>query len=361
MRVIYLVEWDAYSNSGVLQKVLSQFRTWKQLGADGLLLIISPEPGSARERLFDTPGVEVVTYRALRGGANKVSKMFALRAAAEICRRFHPDLIYYRQSSWTPGIVSLLSEAPCRVMEVNSNDLDEIYQYGSLKAKYHLATRKFLLDAVDGFVGVGREISEIYRGYGKPVECIGNGFDMSRIAPRKPPANDRPQLVFVGSAGQAWHGVDKLVAVGGLFSEMDFHIVGANVESAPANFVVHGFLDRAKLAELYSIIDCGFGSLALHRNNMSEASPLKSREYLAYGIPVIGAYCDSDVDGCDFFLRLANTEQGVADAVESVRDFIYRWKGKEIDMEVVRAKIDMSVKEKQRLDFFARVLAASVG
>jgi len=94
---------------------------------------------------------------------------------------------------------------------------------------------------------------------------------------------------------------------------------------------------------------------------MSEASPLKSREYLAYGIPVIGAYCDSDVDGCDFFLRLANTEQGVADAVESVRDFIYRWKGKEIDMEVVRAKIDMSVKEKQRLDFFARVLAASVG
>ena len=360
MRLIYLVEWDAYSNSGVLHKVISQFETWRRLGVDGLLLLVSPRSGRAMRHSLESNDVKVVTYPALRGGANKVSKMLALREAAEICRRFRPDIIYYRQSSWTPGIVSLLSMARCSVMEVNSNDLEEIYQYGFLKARYHLATRKLLLNAVDGFVGVGEEISELYRAYGKPVASIGNGFDLNGIVPRKPPKNERAQLIFVGTAGQAWHGVDKLVTVADRFSDMDFHIVGAQIERVPKNFVIHGLLDREQLLQLYSKVDCGIGSLALHRNNMSEASPLKSREYLAHGLPVIGAYRDSDITDCDFFLRIANTESGLRESVGEVRDFVYRWKDKEIDMGLVRSRIDLTVKEDRRLEFLLRVLATSV-
>lgn len=35
------------------------------------------------------------------------------------------------------------------------------------------------------------------------------------------------------------------------------------------------------------------GTLALHRKNMTEASPLKTREYLAHGFPVIIGYKDT--------------------------------------------------------------------
>jgi hypothetical protein len=40
---------------------------------------------------------------------------------------------------------------------------------------------------------------------------------------------------------------------------------------------------------------------------MSEASPLKSREYLALGLPVIGAYEDTDIPPDDpVYLQLPN-------------------------------------------------------
>lgn len=351
MKVVYVVEWDAFRTSGVVRKVVSQFEAWNNQGVEAFLVLVSPVHGANTLPVVEGENVSIVGYRSYPGGLHKVAKAIALRRARNLCQRLRPDLIYYRQSSWTPGILALLSCAQRRVIEVNSNDLAEAHQYGALRAYYHLATRWLLINAVDGFVGVSREITELYKTYGKPVVCIGNGFETTRITPRPVPHNLRPQLIFVGSPGQAWHGVDKLLGIADYFADMDFHIVGIDLPSPPANFFVHGFLGGEELAKLYATIDCGFGSLALHRKKMEEASPLKSREYLAYGIPVIGAYLDTDVDGAEFFLRLPNAETGVIDSVDFIRKFILTWKDKAIDMEAVRSRIDVAKKEGRRLDF----------
>lgn len=355
MKVLYFAEWDAFSSSGVIRKIKAQFETWRSLGVDCRLIILSPD-GGGRPPAISGEGITVVEHRVGRFGLGKVFKIAALRNVERLLRSFQPDVVYYRQSSWTPGVLRVLKVARSFVVEVNSNDVLEIGHYGFAKARYHLMSRKWLIDAASGFVCVGRELGEYYRQYGKPVEVIGNGFDVESVTPRPAPYNDRVQLVFVGSPGQAWHGVDKLVAVADSFPDMDFHIVGETVKNPPSNFVLHGFLGWEDLSTLYKSMDFGFGTLALHRKSMDEISPLKTREYVAYGLPVIGAYEDTDLEGCDFFLRLPNDELGVQDSVPRIREFISKWRNREIDPLVVRAKVDSQLKEVRRLGFMKSFL-----
>lgn len=218
-----------------------------------------------------------------------------------------------------------------------------------IKAAYHFLTRMRLLDAVSGFVCLGSKLGDFYSRYGKPVCVIGNGFDTSSVRPRSSPHNPRPKPVFVGSRGQPWHGVDKLVEVAAALPEMDFHIVGEAAAGTAANFVAHGYLDWPRLRELYSTTDVGIGTLALHRIGMNEITPLKTREYLAHGLPVIGAYDDIDLRESAFFLRLPNTESGVRDSIDPIGVFVLNWKDRPIDMNEVTQRIDSRHKEAQRL------------
>lgn len=359
MKVFYLAEWDAFGNSGVIRKIKAQYETWRKLGVDARLVIVSPEGPEGAKPLISGDGITVITHRVARYGLGKFFKAMALREARKIVAAFSPDVIYYRQSSWTPGILGVLRKAECVVVEINSNDVFEISQYGWAKARYHLATRRWLIKLAKGFVCVGRELSEYYSRYGKPVEVVGNGFDTTSVIPRPVPRNNRVQLVFVGSPGQSWHGVDKLVEVADQFSDMDFHIVGEHVENPPSNFIVHGYLDWNQLSALYGKMDFGFGTLALHRKSMSEISPLKSREYVAYGLPVIGAYEDTDLEGCEFFLRIPNVESGVKESIPMIRIFIQSWKDRELDVSLVKSRVDSTHKEMRRLGFMKRLADVS--
>ena len=352
MKVLYLAEWDAYSNSGVIRKIKAQFETWRGMGVDARLVVVSPEGAAGASPLISGDGITVVTHRTGRRGLGKLFKAIAIRAAKRVVEDFAPDVIYYRQSSWTPGILTLLDKAPCLIVEVNSNDVHEIHQYGRLKARYHLATRTGLIKRVAGFVCVGNELGEFYRQYGKPVAVVGNGFDTSSVEPRLPPGNSRPQLVFVGSAGQAWHGVDKIMQMAEALPEFDFHIVGDDFPVSHPNVKCHGHVDWRRLDQLYRKMDIGIASLALHRININEISPLKTREYLAYGLPIIAAYEDPDLDGCPFFLRLPNREDGVRVSTAAIREFVAEWIGREIDSDWVRERIDSCVKEQKRIEFF---------
>lgn len=357
MKVVYLAEWDAYSSNGVIRKIKAQFDTWLRMGVDAHLVIISPQAQDQSQiAMLDGERIHVFPHRVARYGIGKIYKAIALRKARKLINDISPDVIYYRQSSWTPGILGILGLARSVVTEVNSNDVQEVHQYGWLKARYHLATRNWLIERIHGFVCVSREVGDYYKRYGKPVEVIGNGFDTASVQPRPPLKNQRPQLVFVGSPGQAWHGVDKLITVASQLDEMDFHVVGERIDECPPNLTSYGYMTWAQLSEVYCQMDVGFGSLALHRLNIDEISPLKTREYLAYGIPVIGAYEDTDVGGYEFFLRLPNTESGVKDSVGLIRDFVHKWQGKPIDMNLIKSRIDSSVKEAERIGFMQRTV-----
>lgn len=355
MKVLYLAEWDAFASSGVIRKIKAQYDTWRSLGIDAQLVIVSPRGGSRTKPLINGDGITVITHASGRCGLGKIYKAQAIRKAKKLVVAFSPDVIYYRQSSWTPGILGLLDLGKVVVAEINSNDSTEIHQYGWLKARYHLATRSWLVRRVRGFVCVGNDATVPYRKYGKPIAVIGNGFDTAAVVPRGPTGNLRPQLVFVGSAGQVWHGLDKILAMAAKLPEFDFHVVGDTLSDAPKNVYSHGHVDWTTLDGIYRKMDVGIASLALHRIQVDEISPLKTREYLGYGLPVIGAYDDPDLEGCAFFLRLPNEENGVRKSLGSITEFVRNWHGRPIDMHWVRARIDSRVKERLRIDFIEEI------
>ena len=147
--------------------------------------------------------------------------------------------------------------------------------------------------------------------------------------------------------------------------EADFHIVGYEREDMPtglpANVAVHGVLAREEYEPLLAVSDAAIGTLALNRKQMNEACPLKVREYLAYGLPVVIAYKDTDLVGLDdwFLLRLPNTESNVREGVGAIKGFVERVRGRRVPRELVADRIGVRAKEQRRLEFFERLAGQS--
>ena len=355
MIIFYVAEWDVLRVSGVTKKILSTFNSWRQAGQRAGLMLISPEV-RGRGCVKGEPGCILVEHWRASGVIGKIGKIFAIIRAGRILKEVNPDVIYYRQSSWTPGVMRLLKSGACLVVEINSLDLHESKHYGLLRAFYHRVTREFLLRQADGIVCVSEEIAESVRIFGKPMAVIANGFDLeeARWSPRL--LQGRLQFVFVGTPAQRWHGIDKILDLALRLKEYDFHIVGDVVESPPGNVTSHGYITGDALEALYERMHFGIGSLALHRKEMKEASPLKTREYLAHGLPVVAAYDDTDLRGCEFFLRLIGTGDEIENWVQEIRRFAAYWACRTIDRDAVRARIGLREKERARLQFMERIL-----
>jgi hypothetical protein len=87
---------------------------------------------------------------------------------------------------------------------------------------------------------------------------------------------------------------------------------------------------------------------------MNEASPLKVREAIAYGIPLVIAFKDTDLDdlNLDTILKIPNSEDNVATNAEKIRSFAYRMRGQRIPRQQIAERIDWRRKELDRLEFF---------
>ena len=118
---------------------------------------------------------------------------------------------------------------------------------------------------------------------------------------------------------------------------------------------MYGYLPQERLFEMYQKMDIAIGTLALYRKKMKQASPLKVREYLAFGLPTIIGYDDADLRGLDCVLKIPNEESGVENSLDQIRDFVYLWKNKSISPEEVYPKIDITIKEQNKMKFLASV------
>jgi len=91
---------------------------------------------------------------------------------------------------------------------------------------------------------------------------------------------------------------------------------------------------------------------------MQEGSTLKVPEAMAYGIPILLAYRDTDLAGLksDCILELPNREDNVVSNVEQIRAFVYRMMGRRLRREEVAPYIDQRAKEETRLAFFQEII-----
>jgi glycosyltransferase involved in cell wall biosynthesis len=353
MKIAYVAEWDVSNTSGVLTKLSSQVKMWREVGHDAHLFIISP----FENREIDSDVIHIISNQFckfikksfIRTFLNKILSVTLLKKQIE---SFKPDIIYYRQGIWYPSLTNVLNLAPC-IMELNTDDISEIKLSNWLKQNIYLYGRKKIIKKCKGFVAVSYEIENLYKSYKKPITVIGNGIDFDDYPLQKDIlSNKRIQFVFVGSPNQAWHGVDKIIKLANILKECDFHIIGTSNKETTNNIIYHGYLNKEQLKGIYKKMDIGLGTLALHRNNMTEASPLKVREYLAYGLAVILGFKDTDLEGSYFVLNIGNYENNALEYVNDILQFAQKWKDNRVIRQDIEKLLGMKEKEIKRLDFF---------
>lgn len=200
---------------------------------------------------------------------------------------------------------------------------------------------------IDLYTLIGEKTNGIYRG--KKAINIVNGVDLTRI-PLRSPNYDESTINLLALASMCyWHGYDRLIYGMKMYSmkhKVKVHMVGNDGDGSLKKwmglvkrfdlqdyFIFHGALYGEKLNEMFSLCDIGVGSLGLYRTGFQSGSNLKTREYLARGLPFIYAaedpilstqpeYClkvpnDGEPinmqDVCDFALNVKHNQNIIYD------------------------------------------------
>ncbi len=139
--------------------------------------------------------------------------------------------------------------------------------------------------------------------WGVPCIPIMNGYDFSAVQlPKRTP--DRTIHLVSVSATAPWHGYDRLIAgmheyyQHGGKENIVFHMVGNVIPEhremvekycLQEHVIFYGRLPADELGPIYQKATLGIDILAGHRRDSKISSTLKSREYGAYGLPILTA------------------------------------------------------------------------
>ena len=266
------------------------------------------------------------------------------------------DIVYMRYRPYALWLKRALKRKRL-IVEINSYDLEEYKLSSRLFYAYNRLFRNRFLDDADGFVCVSEELKEKYASFQKPAIVIANGIDVSEYPFFSKTNNVRPSLVFIGSPNQSWHGLDKIEKMAEHFSSYDFFIIGTEGPDTE-NICYLGYLSKKKATEIIKRCDIGIGTLSLYKAGLTEASPLKTRQYLACGLPVIYAYKDTDIpEGAPFALELENGEENLDfSRIEQFVTVVFKNRVlRETARTFAEETLSFEKKEKLRLDFFRRM------
>ena len=349
LTVGFLLPSGYNSASGIWRKVLLQASELRKIGARALIFSFS---GDGSDWFADHIYVPLVAG---------VSKEKQLRTLVEKMVAGAVDVAYVRRELWHPAYRTLMRRIPT-VAEINTLDSAEYRLTMALPRRiYSAVTSLFWQQCPAGFVSVTQELAKALPAR-KPRAVISNGIAERFNTPA--PASAKPHLFFSGTGSYSWHGIDKFVALARAFPQWDFSIVGEDAASlgldVPANVKCHGKLSSSAADSLLASANIGVGTLALHRKNMEEACPLKLRSYLAYGLPSIIAYRDTDFSGnYDFICQVSNTENNVVSEQEKIANFVKANFQRRVTWDAVKFASETE-KARQRYEFFKQVVATRV-
>jgi hypothetical protein len=341
--VCYLVGWRP---DGVSDKIQSQLRAWVSAGHEPTLFLLArSSPGEKRRE------IEAQSFVF----SSAIERPLATSRLYAAVRRHRPDVIYLRYDLFLPP-PSVLSRIAPVVVEFNSNAQVEWANRSRGAAMYERLQERLLLRRAAGAVCVAHELAASVRRKRPdlPVRVIANGIPLAGVPELPAPRGEGIRLAYLGD-DVYWQGVDKLFALADALPDWHIDIIGVSPERSDGNVTCHGYLGAEQFEPILARADVAVGPLALHRKRMDGTSAIKVQRYLAYGLPVILGYEETDFVGTDpwYLLRLPNTESNVRDNLERIRAFVTGVKGRRVSRAEVAEKLSADSKEAGRLVFLA--------
>ncbi len=283
MKIAYYCTWNFDLNDGVTSKISYQVNYWKGKGNN----------------------VRIFNKYSRKCGIRKLIRTFYDHQLLKDLGQYDPDVVYIRFEVLSITQLFILNRYKC-VIESNTDDVEELRinrsLYARLKFLYNLYSRKIVYRRTSGIVFVTHELQKkkYMNPYNKPsIVCpnpiiIRYDSTLSEIVCK----NNSHNLVFIGTPNQAWHGLDRIERIAALTPQITYHIVGTanrsdDTYNGLSNVKYHGYLKRSEYMELCQRCDAAIGTMGLYRKNLKEACPLKTREYIAMGLPIIIGYNDT--------------------------------------------------------------------
>lgn len=204
-----------------------------------------------------------------------------------------------------------------------------------IKAQNDLMFRKKLLTFLESiwfkityrqFVLVTNSVTVLnhYKQLGcKQAAYWGNGVNFNNVSPIKNRAlTDTINLVFVSGTYNPMHGLERYVESLKAYrgkKTISIRWIGKVSETRQLKALknpkvfqeFYPVLEKEELEKHYSWAHGALGSIAFYKQGLFETSDLKTKEYLAYGIPTIVAHKDTDISlsCCSYLYQIKNNEE----------------------------------------------------
>lgn len=231
-------------------------------------------------------------------------------------------------------IVDIPTPRYIALKEIDSTDRSVLYKV--IRKTIAILIGSWFLLPVNRVVQYADESKWFSIGIKKKTIKMGNGILIEDTIPLVKSTWPSDELKLIGVAQLApWHGYDRVINAMSLIKNYDlsykisFTIVGDGDERQRLEEMVDklglrervfftGMLSGADLDDVFEDKHIGVASLGLYRKGLSEASDLKTREYMSRGLLVLAAGNDIDIKADNPYRILVSNNEYINSIIETL-------------------------------------------
>ena len=330
--ILFIMRYPLHQKHHLKQKFDGQMQACVNLGYQVYHLAYD----NKQEYFVDyNTGKKEVVGRVHFGNFKKYRNSFGFldlfSALKKVSGQYRFDYAYMRAKTvnWTAvNAVDAMRKNGCKLIV-------EIPSFQN-KEKVLSSTRRIIMSVSGKWDHQLREMTDLYTAIGpdcggeingRPAINIDNGICVDTIPLREHTQQGRIHLLALASM-RSWHAYDRLLKGMAEYAGSEnivIDMVGGDNDGSLSewkeladrlnigkNVIFHGPKFGDDLTEMFRIADAGIATLGLHRTGITVGSVLKTREYMARGLPFVYGYKDLSIpDGYPYALQIPADEEPV--------------------------------------------------
>lgn len=354
--LLYIVRYPLYERFNLQQKFDGQLNAFKELGYHTLYI------GFDKKFFYLIDGDEKTiigkTHFFIPNYFHTVFYTDLYKMAIKVVKEYGVDVAYYRSApafKKTYTLAKFLKKNGCKfIFEIptyKSNFKEEDLSFvRTIFRKYSNIWSNKIKTMPDLYVFMGDgEFSTLHS---CPAIKIENGIAPDLVPIRNPKNEEDKINILALSSMNYWHGYDRLINSLAEYKgdvDINIHFVGADDGGCLSQWedlvkkhklenkvIFHGPKYKDELNEMFDLCDIGVNSMAMFRKSFENTSELKTREYIARGLPFVSSVYDVILDGLDKDLYMQITNDETIPSMEEIVSF------------ALSVKKDSSAKERLR-------------
>ena len=344
MKIVYINFFYSLENmTGVEKKLMDEAKYYKDNNID-IYLLNNKKDGFANHIAYK----KITNYFSMPPWLSYLYvRLFTFKIIDKIVPLSEYDKIYLRYPLMDLSALSFSKKYGDKLItQHHTKELEEIqaYKINTLFKMFQYVLEKclapYFFKPIDGLTAMSNEIISYEKKrlhFKKRTYRFSNGIDIHKFTMKVPPLfTDVFHVAIVASQYSPWHGLDRLLGslkhYDGLEYKIHVHIIGefsskekVLMDACASNQLVtihtHGKLFGKQLDEVFDQTHMACDSLAMYRLDMHESSTLKSKEYIARGIPYLYSAADEDMREIEDYLYDVGNDDTLLDFKEIIKHY----------------------------------------